>query len=207
MSQNQPVKKQTDLKLIALAIVCVILGAGFIAAILVGQPSGASASDLQAQISQKDSTISSLQSQVSQLQSQLAQSSGSSTTDSQVASLQQQIQDLTDQINSYNNILYLNATSTLAQQQGIQDANASTVVFDDYISYAGYVAVQTTATDNSTYVQVVYTFGNTVFNYNQTVGTAGTAHFAVLPGQLQISIGNVNEEAANNVTATAIYYY
>ncbi len=45
------------------------------------------------------------------------------------------------------------------------------------------------------------------FDYNQTIGTSGTAVFPVLPGTLQINIGNINQTAANTVTATVTYYY
>ena len=88
----------------------------------------------------------------------------------------------------------------------IQEANSTTTVWNDQLDYAGYVVVQATATANTTYAEVIYSYSETNFNYNQTLGTSGTALFPVLPGTVTVKIGNINQTDANNVTATVTYY-
>ena len=44
-------------------------------------------------------------------------------------------------------------------------------------------------------------------DFNQTIGTSGTALFPLLPGTVEIRMGNINQSDANNVTATITHYY
>lgn len=203
MSQENPVQKKSNTKVIALAIVCVILAASLVGVIAIYLPSVNS--DLQAQITQKDNTISALN---ATLQTPLTQTNNTLVYVSEIAYLQQALASANDQATGYYNIAILNASSILVYQQPItQDANASTTVFSNSIDYAGYVVVQATATVNTTYAEALYTFGGINFDFNQTIGTTGNAVFPVMPGTLQINIGNTNQTAANSITATVTYYY
>ena len=76
-----------------------------------------------------------------------------------------------------------------------QDANTTTTVWNDQLDYAGYVVVQATASANTTYAEVSYSYAGTNFDYNQTLGTSGTAVFPVLPGTVTVKIGNINQTA------------
>jgi hypothetical protein len=69
------------------------------------------------------------------------------------------------------------------------------------------VVVQATATANTTYAEAVYSFSGVNFDLNQTTGTSGTAIFPVLPGPVQINIGNINQNDTNTIAVTATYYY
>lgn len=142
------------------------------------------------------------------LQTPLTQTNNTLVYVSEIAYLQQALASANDQATGYYNIAILNASSILVYQQPItQDANASTTVFSNSIDYAGYVVVQATVTVNTTYAEALYTFGGINFDFNQTIGTTGNAVFPVMPGTLQINIGNTNQTAANSITATVTYYY
>jgi flagellar basal body-associated protein FliL len=207
MGVYNPGPKKKNMKVIALAVVCIILAAGLVGVTAIYLANGNSA-DLKAQLAVKDSTINSLQANNTALQSQLSQIPNTSVYTDQIASLNQQLADLNDQVSSYYNIALMNASGVLFSQQPItQDANATTQAFGDSIYYAGYVVIQATATANTTFAEVTYTYAGTNFDYNQTIGTSGSAVFPVLPGTLLINIGNTNQTTANTITATATYYY
>ena len=209
-------KKRTDKKFIALAVVCIMLAASLVGAIAVFQLGN---SDLQAQLSAKNSQISNLKNQIAGLTAQSSSAANVSTYVQEIAYLNQQLQYLNDTLTGmnsdnmgYQQILNFELSGMLYDSSFTQDANTSTTVWNDQLNYAGYVLVYIQATTNTTYAQIIYTYGDTNFNYNQTVGTSGTAVFPVIsspasPGIVQINIGNLNQPIANNVNATVTYYY
>src|ERR1035437_4913180 len=194
MGVYNPGPKKRNIKVLALAVVCVILAASLVGVIAVYALNGNSA-DLKAQITTKDKMISSLQANNTALQSNITQTQALiSYYTNQLGSLNQQLTSLNDQVSGYYNIAIMNVSSILFSQQPItQDANSTTQVFSDVIYYSGYVAIQVTALANTTYAEVIYSYGGTNFDYNQTLGTAGNAVFPVLPGTLTINIGNINQ--------------
>jgi flagellar basal body-associated protein FliL len=207
MGVYNPGPKKKNIKVIALAAVCIILAAGLVGVTAIYLSSGNTA-DLKAQIADKDAAISSLQANNTALQNQLNQIPSTSIYTSQIDSLKAQLSDLNETANTYYNIALMKSSGALISQQTVtQDANTSTQVFSDDIFYAGYVIVQATASANTTYVEVSYTAGGTNFDYSQVVGTSGSAMFPVLPSTLQINIGNTNQTTANAATVSATYYY
>ena len=211
MSQENNVQKKSNPKIvvIALAIICVILAASLVGVIAIYQPNGS-----QAQLAAKDSTISSLQAQIASLEDRLANTVNASAYVTEITYLNQQLLALNDTLtsaysdmSSLEGILQLQESGILYNDNFIQAANASTSVWSNQLSYAGYIVVQATATANTTYAEVIYSYAGTNFDYNQTLGTSGTALFPVLPGTVEIRIGNTNQTATNSITATATYYY
>jgi hypothetical protein len=211
MSQGNNVQNKSNLKVvvIGLAIICIILAGSLVGVIAIYQPNNS-----QAQLAEKDSTISSLQAQIASLEQRVANQANASTYVTQIAYLNQQLLNLNETLTNTNadlsslqNILQLQASGTLYDDTFVQDANSSTAVWNDILEYSGYVVVQATATANTTYAQALYTFSGANFNFNQTIGTSGTAIFPVLPGTVEINIGNTNQTTTNTVTATATYYY
>jgi hypothetical protein len=188
---------------IALGIVCIVLVAGLVGAIAVYTPM---VNNLESQTAEKDNTISSLNSQISALNSSLKQiSSSASSKDSQIAALNLQISSLA-------NIISLNASTFLVYNQGVtQEPNASTTVFptDEQtpLYYAGYVYVAVQSSSNTTYVEVIYSLYGIDYDNSVTVGTSGTAAFPVLPGLIDIRVGNTETVDSVNATITATYYY
>ena len=208
MGVYNPGPKKLNLKVLALAVVCVVLAASLVGVIAVYALNGNTA-DLKAQITAKDNMISSLQTNNTVLQNNITQTQATiSYYTNQVVSLNQQLSALNDQISGYYNIATMNASAVLFSQQPItQDANSTTQAFSDQIFYSGYVSIQSTASTNTTYAEVLYSYAGTNFDYTQPLGTSGTAVFPVLPGILTINIGNTNQATANTATVSATYYY
>ncbi len=190
---------------IALGLVCIVLAAGLVVVLANGIPLDNSEdqqaiADLQAQLTNRTNTITTLNAQIASLQNQL-NSHNSTEYEEEIAELEEQIQE-------YVNILHLNKTATLVNNQTItQDANSTLAVWNDALYYAGFAKVSVESSSNTTYVQVIYTYGSVHYNQTVIVGTSGTAYFPILPGELGIIVGNT--ESTENVTATvtATYIY
>ena len=212
MSQENNVQKKGNLKVLVFALVgvIVILAASLVGVIAIYQP-------IDSQLAAKDNTISSLQSQISSLESELASQSNSSSTQAyvnQITLLNQQLASLNDSFTaaqsdaySFQSILQLQESGTLYSNSLTQDANTTTTIWNDQLEYAGYVVVQATGTANTTYAEVIYSYTGANFDYNQTIGTSGSAVFPVLPGIVQVIVGNINQNNSNNLTITATYFY
>jgi hypothetical protein len=204
-----PQKNKMNIKVIALAVVCIVLAAGLVGVTAI-YLAGGNSTDLKAQVAAKDSQISDLQATNANLQSQLSQVSNTNIASyqNQIDSLNAQLSALNETVSGYYNIALLKQSDTLFQLQPVtQDANATTEVFSDEIFYAGYVIVQATASANTTYVEVTYNFGGTDFDSVKVIGASGSVAFPVLPATIHINIGNTNQTAQNSVTASATYYY
>jgi hypothetical protein len=208
MTQENPVGKKSNMKVIALAVVCVILAASLVGVIAVYVPNNS-----QAQLTEKDNTINSLRTQINALEYQLS-TINSTTYVSQIAYLNSQLSDLNDTLTSISSdysslqkIAQLGTSEVWYDNSFSQDANTSTMLGTAEVTYAGYVVIQATASADTTYAQVLYTFGGIDLDFNQTVGTSGTALFPILPGTVEIRMGNINQSTSNNVTATITHYY
>jgi hypothetical protein len=208
MTQENPVQKKSKMKVIALAVVCVILAASLVGVIAVYVPNNS-----QAQLTEKENTISSLQSQINALEYQLS-ITNSTTYVSQIAYLNSQLSSLNDTLTGvYSDYASLQKIAQLATSEVwydnsfSQNGNATTMLGTAQVEYAGYVVVQATASANTTYAEVLYTFGGINIDFNQTIGTSGTALFPLLPGTVEIRMGNINQSNTNNVTATITHYY
>ena len=95
----------------------------------------------------------------------------------------------------------------VSSQTFTQDPSANTVIWQDAVNYAGYIAVTAQASSNTTYIQTDYIYSGVNYNQTITVGTSGTAYFPVLPGMLDINLGNMEPTNSNTGTVSAIYYY
>jgi hypothetical protein len=90
-----------------------------------------------------------------------------------------------------------------------QDAGNITSLWTNYVDYAGYVVFQVESTSSTTYAKVTYSTSSPAanFNYNATVGVNGTSVFPVLPGLLNVGIGNLETANPVNATVSVVYYY
>ena len=209
MTQENPVQKKRNIKIIALAVICVILAASLVGVVAVYQPN---------QFAEKQATIDSLNQQIAALQLQLSQNVNTSVITSayvlQIASLNAQLSDLNNTLTSVytaslsdQQIAQLQKSGVMYQQDLTQNANSYTTIWSNDVGYAGYIVIQATSTANTTYAEVLFTFGDATFDYNKTLGTSGTAVFPVLPSTVEIRIGNLMQADKNNATVTATYYY
>lgn len=212
MSQESNVQKKSNSKVLVFALIaiCVILTGSLVGVIAIYQP-------IDSQLEAKDTTISSLQSQILNLESELASQSNSSSTQAyinQITLLNQELASLNDSYTAaqsdayyFQSILQLQQSGTLYSNSITQDANTTTTIWNDQLDYAGYVIVQATSTANTTYAEVIYSYTGANFDYTQTIGTSGSAVFPVLPGIVQVNIGNINQTDTNTITVTATYFY
>jgi len=192
---------------LVLGMICILLVAALVAVIVVYKPM-ASTSALESQLAEKDSTISSLNSSVAALQNLVSRYvryfnesySNASDYDSEIASLNAQIAVL-------NNYLNLNASDYMLNSQAVsQEANNYTSFsFDTPI--AGYVIVNVQSSSSTAYVEVLYSAFGVNYDDSQNVGTSGTAAFPLLPGTIEIRIGNTDTSGTVTGTVTATYYY
>lgn len=204
---SSPAPKRS-MKVIALAIICVILAASLVGVIAFYQPT---TTNLQSQIAEKDNTISSLQQQIDYLQ---ATTPNASVYMQQIVYLEQELSSMNDTLTSayenmyyYENLTRLQASRILIYQQQATIGNNTWVdAYNSVLEYAGYIVVQATSTTNSTYVETLYSSYGVNFDQNVTLGMSGTAVFPVLPGTVEVRIGNLDQTSAV-VTVTVSYHY
>jgi cell division protein FtsB len=192
---------------IALVLVCIVVSAGLVGVLAIYLPM---VDDLNSQIAQQNSDISTFTMQIGSLSAQVASLQKSlDQSNSTIKNLQDGVETLNLQIQSYLNVIYMNASGYLFSQTPISAQNASTysIVFQDTLEYAGYVAISVQSTSDTTYVQTVYSSFKVNYNQNVTVGKGGTAYFPVLPGDVEIRVGNTDTGDLMNATATGIYYF
>jgi hypothetical protein len=207
MTENRGNKVVSRTVAIALGLVCVVLAASLVVVFANGTVFGSSSddkqtiTDLQTQVSDQTSQISNLNAQITILQNQL------STSTSNSSDYAVKVANLTSTINTDASILALNESAVVLDNETItQNANATTSLFADTVSYAGYAKVDVSATSNTTYVQAVYTCAGATYNQTVTLGTNGTAYLPILPSTVSILLGNLDTET-NNATVTLTYYY
>jgi hypothetical protein len=191
---------------IALGLTCLVLAAGLVGSIAVYMPM---VNNLQSQIAEKDNTISSLNNTISSLNrtNQVLQNAISQLSLNQ-SDMESEIAYLNNMTANLINMTQLRVYGLLVYNQAVnQAADANTTIFTNAIYYAGYVSVAVQSNSTKTYVELAYSSYGVNYDNNVTVGTSGTAAFPVLPGSVEIRVGNT--EAVDSVTATvtATYYY
>ena len=196
---------------IALAMICILLVAALVAVIVVYKPMANTAA-LEAQLAEKDETISQLNNRTSALTSQLGyymqlyqQYSNQSGTD--VTELNALIANLNAQIATYENYLNLNASGVFLSNQAVSQAANSNTSYPFDIQFAGYVIVNVQSSSSTAYVEVLYSAFGVNYDEKQTVGTSGTAAFPLLPGTIEIRIGNTDPSGTVTGAVSATYYY
>lgn len=195
-----------NLKVIALAIISIILLASTIGAFALYLPT-------QTQITDQQQTIDDLNDQVSELQDEIDSLEDYQGQYSSLKTQYDSLQDDWESLNStyyeyrgeYGDIISLEKSETLSSDDYDQDANEVTLLWSGSVDYAGYVTVDVESDVTSTYVEVTSVYDTHTMAYNQTVGKDGLALFAVLPGTVTIKVGNIDQAA--EFDATAIYIY
>ncbi|MDR2699320.1 MAG: hypothetical protein LBC12_00610 [Nitrososphaerota archaeon] len=188
----------TENKIIALAlgVICIALAASLIIVVANGLffSDNPNTDNLENQVTSLNVQVTSLQNQVTSL-------------NSAVSEYEEYIEELTDINNYYNSIIALEESAIILDDQTYtQNANTATSLFDDTVYYAGYMKIQVEATSDTTYIQTTYTYENIDYNQKIPVGTNGTATFPVLPGNIEILLGNTDTET-NTASITITYFY
>lgn len=200
-----PPTGKRDMKVVALAVVCIVLAASLISVFAIYQPTST-----QSQINSKNKEISSLQAKIANLNSEY--NSNATGYENQIQSLNAQLTNLTTELNSEEtqmatalNIMTLNASETLLGTT-TQTVNGSTDAFDHSLPYPGYVVVQATSNSTTTFAQASYSAYGVIYNETITLGKSGTATFPILPATVNIKLGNT-QTAAFNITVSITYHY
>jgi hypothetical protein len=195
--------------IIVLGLVCIILSASLITAVAFYVPAANTIGTLQSEIVEKDENITALNRQVQVFQDALSQISGEmSTKDSQIANLTASLDQVNADIQVYQSLLSLNESAVIVSNEDVQlNPNTNSTIWNDVALYAGYVIVQAQTTSSTTYAQVVYSAYGVNYDEAIIVGTSGAAAFPVLPGTIEIRIGNSETVDLVNGTVSAAYYY
>lgn len=191
--------------IVAMAVVCMALLAGLVGTLAFYI---STINELNFQVAKKDETISSLNSQLTEKDYAI------SSLNSQISALQNTLASKDSQINWLNstilslyNCLYLNVSALLVNTSIDQDANSSTIIWNDVLPFAGYITVYVQSSSNTTYVKLSYTYHEVYYQNCITVGTNGAAAFPVLPALVEISVGNTDTISTVTTLIMAIYYY
>jgi len=191
---------------IGLGLVCIVLAAaliGVVAVYLSNQTTNAAATDaLKVENANLKGNQTSLIQQISNLQTSLSQARD------EIASKDADIADYNSAYIALQNVLNMNASATILPTTAVPlDAGTNVTLYNNYLDYAGLVTVQATSSSNTTYAQVRYVFSGYYFENVVVVGQSGTAAFAVLPGNVEVIIGNTELSTAvtSNVAVTYIY--
>ena len=200
-----PYSGKWNIKVVALAIICVVLAAGLISVILYQETNSSS------QIADKNKTISSLQKNIAALQNSLNGNASEVTSDeNQIESVNTQLTDLnatlaqdnatltqdSTVLTQYQNVTSLGTSDILINQQLIQiSAINATTAYDNSLNYCGYLVVQATSTSKTTYAQTSYSADGVDFNQTIILGTSGTGVFPFIsspsaPTTVDVRIGN-----------------
>jgi TolA-binding protein len=188
---------------IATIIACIVVAVALAGVLAIYLPM---VSNLESQLTEKDqeltnlnTTITNLSLQMINLENQLEQANNA------IASLRGNYDEV---IQSYLNIIYLQSSGLLISGADFsQNANQSAQVFLQPLEYAGFVRIDIESNSTTTYAQVIYNSLGVNFNQKITIGESGSASFPVLPGEIEILVGN--EESNNSVSGivTANYVY
>ncbi|MCL2173353.1 MAG: hypothetical protein FWB84_06935 [Candidatus Bathyarchaeota archaeon] len=127
--------------------------------------------------------------------------------EAQLSDYEKQIDDLTDKTANYTRIIDLKEIQMIFDNKTCaQEANTLTTVFNETVNYAGYFEFQVESTSDTTYLQTTYKHNDLNFNQTITVGTNSTAYFPILPGTVEVLIGNTGTKT-NQITITLNYVY
>ncbi|MCL2691180.1 MAG: hypothetical protein FWE56_02865 [Candidatus Bathyarchaeota archaeon] len=190
---------------IALGVICLILAASLTVVVIANENLFGNQQNtlaLENQISGLNAQASTLQNQIDDLNNELYD------YETHLYDYAEQIAALTNKTTAYANIIDLKESHVILDNQTYtQDANTKTTLFNDKVNYAGYFEIQVGSTSDTTYLQVSYTHSDLKFDQTITIGTDGVAHFPILPGTIEILLGNTASTETNEVTVTLTYVY
>jgi len=168
-------------------------------------------SSLQSQYSSLQSNYSSLNSQYSSLQSKYSSlNSQYSSLQSQYSSLQSQYSSLNSQYSSLQSIASLSQTETLVNSQTISQPAGAYTSYTFNINYAGYITVDVLSSTVYNITVVIKGTSSNGISYSSgpiTIGSSGTVSYPVLPGTVQVEIGNSYFFSGATETVTITYTY
>lgn len=207
-----PTSKKRSMKVIALAAICIILAASLVAVSVLYVTKSSS----NAQLTQKDALITSLEQQIANLNTSGTSNAQAATYEAAISSLTSQLDnanselaDANSQIADLQSTLSMNATSNLVDSQWFnqQLPHTADVIFNNMLPDAGFIVVKVNSNSTTTYAETSFRYLGTNFDFNQTIGTSGTAMLLVMPTYVEVQIGNLETTSITNTTVSVDYYY
>lgn len=199
--------KKTSIAVIALSIVCILLGACFVATVAIYLPT-------QDELSGKQQTIQTLNQQISALEQEIANAPDITVYEklvnqlkSQVSTLNSTLAEYIDEYGQLPDIIALNLHSLAYSNTTDLVPEGNITVVETTLGYAGYVTVEATSNSSTTYAQVSYTFRDINLSFNHTLGEEGAWLFPVLPAYTKMIIGTLEPDDGTEVEAVVNYYY
>ena len=126
----------------------------------------------------------------------------------QIASLYAQRVTLQNKLIDLNNTVNLKKTEFWLANQTVSQPQGSYSSWNFTAAYAGFVwfKVESSST-TATYIEVKYNSFGVIYDTKYYVGTTGYAPFPILPGNVELRVGNTNLVNGATETLTAIYCY
>ena len=199
-SERKVVSRRVAIGVVAVLLTCLVVST--ICHLLVIRGMQYQIEYLQDEIDYLESKNAGLLGEKSDLQERLAD------LQYQVFSLQSQIDSLQSQVNELTKIVNLEKKRVFVDHAAVNQPASSYVYWEIPVDHAGYLVVTVhTSTTTNTYVQVVWSSHGV--NYDETIriGSSGTARFPVLPGTVEVRVGNTNIVNGATQTVTITYYY
>ncbi len=119
-----------------------------------------------------------------------------------------QISSLQTQLDNYADIANLKkADYWLISRSANEPANAY-MAWSFNANYAGYLWVNVeSSTTNATYIGVHYESHGVWYDRTESVGSSGAVTFPILPGSIEIRVGNTDPSSGAIQVVTATYVY
>jgi len=115
---------------------------------------------------------------------------------------------LRDRVKDLESIVNLEKSTVWVDRQTVSQPASRYTDWTFYAPYAGYVVVQVhSSTTDNTYVRAMWSSYGVHYDQSVMVGASGAAAFPVLPGSIEIRVGNTNLLSGATETVTITYYY
>jgi predicted nucleic acid-binding Zn-ribbon protein len=159
--------------------------------------SNAQISSLQGQLADANSQISSLKSQVTAV-----------TSESYISNLQAKLDVANAQITSNQTMLSLMAWTNLIDNAPFQmNSGQEMQVASFSAGYAGYIAIKGRSSTASSYIRSENIFSGSPLLNRNAFRTGDTVIIPVLPGTINIYLGNTDPSGNPTANLTIVYYY
>ena len=168
-------------------------------------------SSLKNQLTSANSQVSSLQTQLADTNSQISALKGqltSVTSESYISTLQSQLNAANAQITSNQTILSLMAWTNIIDNASFQMNSGQEVQAASFTAaYAGYIVIKGRCSTASGYIRSENIFSGSPLINRNAFRTGDTVIIPVLPGTINVYLGNMDPTGNPTATLTIVSYY
>jgi hypothetical protein len=184
-------------------IICIAVSVGLVAMLATYLPT---ISNLESELIEKDQELTNLNTTITNLSLQMIALEDQITQkNSEITSLRGNYETVLD---LQNRIITLQESGYLANGVSFsQNATLTHQVYNGLLEYAGYIQINAQSNSTTTYVKIVYDSFGTNVNQKIIIGESGTISFPILPGEVEIIVGNDESINVVNGIITINYVY